>query len=250
MHSPLSSLGRNASHNTWCEFTSAPTTDGPLAPSKEFSDSLETSAFLGKYADAIVTFTLAENFSVTDALSETFFSRTPASSPTPSLTKIDTPPREASSPAPRAGIRLFVARRTPPTPRAPPARDKTKQYLHEASSPGQPASPGRHPQSSTGLRASEDQDCAQRPRWKVAGAAAHLTQHARACWEVFEELHSPQNAGCAAHFLSGSRQPLARRSPVVPGVHCPGRLAASRTECYTLAPRRFIRPHEGAATFA
>ncbi|KAG8344079.1 hypothetical protein TRVL_05095 [Trypanosoma vivax] len=92
MHSPFSSLGRNGSHSTWCEFTSAPTTDGPLAPSKVSSGSLETSAFLAKYADAIVRLTLAENLSVTAALSGSFFSRTPTSTPTPSLTKIDTPP--------------------------------------------------------------------------------------------------------------------------------------------------------------
>ncbi|KAG8343171.1 hypothetical protein TRVL_05994 [Trypanosoma vivax] len=92
MHSPLPSLWRSGSHYTWCEFTSAPIDNGPLVPSKVSSDSLETSAFLGKYADAIVRLTLYENLSVTAALSETFFSRTPTSTPTPSLTKIDTPP--------------------------------------------------------------------------------------------------------------------------------------------------------------
>ncbi|KAH8610536.1 hypothetical protein ERJ75_001091400 [Trypanosoma vivax] len=107
MHSPLSPLGRNTSHSTWCEFTSAPTTNGPLDPSKVTSDSLEVSAFLGKCADVIVRLTLAENRSVTVALSGTSFSRTPTSTPTPSITKIDAPPREASSPSQRAGIRLF-----------------------------------------------------------------------------------------------------------------------------------------------
>ncbi|KAG8339971.1 hypothetical protein TRVL_09199 [Trypanosoma vivax] len=92
MHSPLLPLGRNGSSNAWCEFTSAPTGNGPLAPSKVFSDSLETSAFRGKYADVIVRFSSVENLSVTVALSGTFFSRTPTSTPTPSLTKIDTPP--------------------------------------------------------------------------------------------------------------------------------------------------------------
>ncbi|KAG8341598.1 hypothetical protein TRVL_07576 [Trypanosoma vivax] len=92
MHSPLSSLGRNASHSTWCEFTSGPTTNGPLAPGKVSSDSLETSAFLGKYAGAIVRLTFSENWSSTDALSGTFLARTPTSTPAPSLTKIGTPP--------------------------------------------------------------------------------------------------------------------------------------------------------------
>ncbi|KAH8619879.1 hypothetical protein ERJ75_000127000 [Trypanosoma vivax] len=92
MHSPLSSLGRNGSHTTWCEFTSAPTTNGPLAPSKVSSDSLETSAFLGKYADVIVRLALAENLGVIIALSGTFFSRSHTPTPTPSLTKIDAPP--------------------------------------------------------------------------------------------------------------------------------------------------------------
>ncbi|KAH8611327.1 hypothetical protein ERJ75_001011700 [Trypanosoma vivax] len=92
MHSPLSSLGRNGSHSTWCEFTSAPATNGPLAPSKVSSDSLEASAFLRKYADVIVRLTLAENLSATAALSGAFLSKALASTPTPSLTKIDTPP--------------------------------------------------------------------------------------------------------------------------------------------------------------
>ncbi|KAG8343544.1 hypothetical protein TRVL_05630 [Trypanosoma vivax] len=64
IHSPLS-LGRNGSHNMWCEFTSAPTTNGPLAPSKVPSDSLETLGFLGKCADVIVRLTFAEKRSVT-----------------------------------------------------------------------------------------------------------------------------------------------------------------------------------------
>ncbi|KAG8338932.1 hypothetical protein TRVL_10242 [Trypanosoma vivax] len=89
---PLAPLGRNGSHNTWCEFTSALTANGPLAPSKVCSDSLETSAFLRKYVGVIVRLTLAENLSVTVALSGTFLSRMATSSPTPSLTKIDTPP--------------------------------------------------------------------------------------------------------------------------------------------------------------
>ncbi|KAG8342343.1 hypothetical protein TRVL_06835 [Trypanosoma vivax] len=92
MHSPLSSLGRNGSHNTWREFTSAPTANGPIAPSKVSSDSLETSAFLAMCADAIVRFTLAENLSVTAALSGTSFYGMPAPTPTPSLTKIDASP--------------------------------------------------------------------------------------------------------------------------------------------------------------
>ncbi|CCD19229.1 hypothetical protein ERJ75_000859500 [Trypanosoma vivax] len=107
MHSLLSSLGPNGSHNAWCELTTAPAANGPLAPSKVSSDSLEASAFLGKYADVTVRLTLAENLSVTVALSGTFFSSTPTSTPTPSLTKIGAPPREASSPATRAGIHLF-----------------------------------------------------------------------------------------------------------------------------------------------
>ncbi|KAG8346162.1 hypothetical protein TRVL_03016 [Trypanosoma vivax] len=71
MHSRLSSLGRNGSINTWCEFTSAPATNGPLAPSKVSSDSLGTSAFLGKYADVTVRLTLDENLSADFALSGT-----------------------------------------------------------------------------------------------------------------------------------------------------------------------------------
>ncbi|KAG8339647.1 hypothetical protein TRVL_09525 [Trypanosoma vivax] len=163
MRAPLSSLGRNRSHNTWCEFTSAPTTNGPRATNKVSSDSLETSAFLGKCADAIVRFALPESLCHCRSL-RTFFSRTPTSIPTPSITKIDAPPREASSPAPRAGIRLFLARHTPPTPGVSPAREKAKPCPHEASSLGKRASPGRDPQSSTGPHVSEDQDCAQRPR--------------------------------------------------------------------------------------
>ncbi|KAH8603337.1 hypothetical protein ERJ75_001813600 [Trypanosoma vivax] len=73
MHSPLSPLGRKGSHNTWREFASAPTTNGPFAPIKVISDSLEASAFLGKYDDGIVRLTSAENLSVTIALSGTFF---------------------------------------------------------------------------------------------------------------------------------------------------------------------------------
>ncbi|KAG8346902.1 hypothetical protein TRVL_02259 [Trypanosoma vivax] len=91
-HSPLSSLGQNGSRNTWREFTSAPTTNGPLVPGKVSSDSPETASFLGKYADATVRLTLAETLSVTVVLSGTFLSRTPASTPTPSLTKIDARP--------------------------------------------------------------------------------------------------------------------------------------------------------------
>ncbi|KAH8617206.1 hypothetical protein ERJ75_000398900 [Trypanosoma vivax] len=92
MHSPLSSLGRNGSQNARCEFTSAPTTNGPLAPSKLSDDTLEMSAFLWKYADVIVRPTLAENLSVAVAFPGTFLSSTPTSTPTASLTKIDAPP--------------------------------------------------------------------------------------------------------------------------------------------------------------
>ncbi|KAG8343057.1 hypothetical protein TRVL_06119 [Trypanosoma vivax] len=91
MHSPLPSLWRSRSHNTWCEFTSAPIDNGPLVPSKVSSESLETSAFLGKHADVIVRFALPESLCHCRSL-RTFFSRTPTSTPTPSLTKIDAPP--------------------------------------------------------------------------------------------------------------------------------------------------------------
>ncbi|KAH8608290.1 hypothetical protein ERJ75_001345100 [Trypanosoma vivax] len=92
MHAPLPSLGRSASHNTWCEFTSAPAANGPLGPSKLPSDSPETPAFLAKCVDVIVRLTLAENLSVTVALSGTSFYGMPAPTPTPSPTKIDALP--------------------------------------------------------------------------------------------------------------------------------------------------------------
>ncbi|KAG8342735.1 hypothetical protein TRVL_06435 [Trypanosoma vivax] len=101
MHSPFPLLGRNGSQNTRREFTSTPTDNGPHAPSKVSSDSLGTSAFLRKHADATVRLSLVENLGVTVALSATFFSSTPTAAHTPSLAKTDVPSRMLASVYPK-----------------------------------------------------------------------------------------------------------------------------------------------------
>ncbi|KAH8606631.1 hypothetical protein ERJ75_001493800 [Trypanosoma vivax] len=95
---PLVATRRNGSTTRGVSYARS-TTMARVLPAR-CPRSLQTSVFLWQYADAIVRLTLAENLGVTVALSGTFFSRTPTSTPTPSPTRIDTPPPRGVLPCP------------------------------------------------------------------------------------------------------------------------------------------------------